>query len=141
MNVAVTPPYGHAGAYDTLEQVVAHCRNAGQAIDDWFDRGGVCSVERFSAMTDYTILYPDAEANSRLSLQQLRTNRENGGVLFRNSNLNAMQQAEIVAFLEALTDPCVEDPSCMGRWITDPATTGLDGFQLNGVDWHSIAHN
>ncbi|MDB4224231.1 hypothetical protein N9850_10700, partial [Granulosicoccus sp.] len=134
LNVAVTGPYGHAGSYDTLEQVVAHYSNPEQAIDDWFAQGGVCSVDQFSTMTDCAALYPDAEANSQLSLQQLRTNQANGDVLFQDANLSAEQQAEIVAFLEALTDPCVEDPSCMGSWIPDPTTTGLDGMQLNGFD-------
>lgn len=134
LNIAETGPYGHAGSFDTLEQVVAHYSDPEQSIDDWFNRGGVCALEQFSSMADCATLYPEARANSELALQQLRTNRANGDVLFQDANLTAVQQAELVAFLEALTDPCVEDPSCMAPWIPDPTSTGFDGMQLNGLD-------
>ncbi|MFT5893856.1 MAG: cytochrome c peroxidase, partial [bacterium] len=45
LNVAVTGPYGHAGAFDTLEQVVAHYINPGASINNWFNSGGVCGLE------------------------------------------------------------------------------------------------
>lgn len=134
LNVAVTGPYGHAGAFDTLEQIVAHYTDPVESVNAWFDRGGVCGVEQFSTMADCATLYPDARENSLLSLRQLQTNRTNGDRLFQNANMTAMQQAEIVSFLEALTDPCVENPMCMRPWVADPTDTGPDGMQLNGVD-------
>lgn len=63
-----------------------------------------------------------------------RSDRTNGDRLFQNANITAVQQAEIVSFLEALTDPCVEDPMCMRPWVANPEDAGLDGMQLNGVD-------
>ena len=134
LNVAVTGPYGHAGALDTLEQVVDHYIDPAAAVNDWFDRGGVCGVAQFSAIADCATLYPNTRANSELSLEQLELSRENGDSLFLNADLTTIQRDEIVSFLEALTDPCVEDPMCMRPWVADPASNGADGLQTNGVD-------
>lgn len=134
LNVSATGPYGHAGAYDTLEQVVAHYSNPDQAVNDWFNRGGVCGVEQFSTMADCATLYPEARANSVLALQELENDRNTGDDQFVNANLTAVEQEELVLFLEALTDPCVEDPMCMRPWVADPLSTGPDGMQLNGLD-------
>ena len=37
------------------------------------------------------------------------------------------QVDELVAFLEALTDPCVTDRACLGPWIADPELDDVDG--------------
>jgi cytochrome c peroxidase len=42
--------------------------------------------------------------------------------------------ADLVAFLESLTDPCVEDRVCLGQWIPDSNDSGPDNLQLNAVD-------
>jgi len=134
LNIAVTGPYGHAGAYDSLEQVVSHYSDPVATINDWFDRGGVCGVDQFSAMPDCANLYPNTRANADLALQQVQFNRDSGSRLFLNANLTNQQQSDLVSFLEALTDPCVEDPACMSPWIATPGSNGPDGMQINGVD-------
>jgi len=134
LNVSETGPYGHAGAYDTLAQVVEHYSDPEAAINSWFDRGGICGVEQFSTMADCADLYLEAREFSNAALEQLEVNRANGDELFLNANLSDAQQAQLVAFLESLTDPCVEDPICMRPWVSDPSSTGPDGLQLNGID-------
>jgi len=122
LNVAVTGPYGHAGAYDTLEQVVSHYSDPVAAINDWFDRGGVCGVEQFRSMPNCASLYPNARANADLALQQVQFNRDSGSRLFLNANLSNQQQSDLVSFLQALTDPCVQDPACMSPWTKKSRT-------------------
>jgi cytochrome c peroxidase len=39
----------------------------------------------------------------------------------------------VVAFLKTLTDPCLKDPACYGRWIPEPEQAP-DGLQLNAID-------
>jgi len=134
LNVSVTGPYGHAGAYDTLEQMVSHYSNPTAEIDAWFNRGGVCNVEQFRSMQDCATLYPNARENSRLALQRVQADRDAGSRLFLNANLSASQQSDLVEFLQSLTDPCVEDPNCMRPWVATPGSNGFDGMQLNGVD-------
>ena len=41
--------------------------------------------------------------------------------------------ADIAAFLRTLTDPCVKDRACFGKWIPGPGDAP-DGNQLNAVD-------
>ena len=44
LNVAVTAPYGHAGAYATLDEVLNHYDNPGNTVENFFDDGGVCQL-------------------------------------------------------------------------------------------------
>jgi cytochrome c peroxidase len=39
----------------------------------------------------------------------------------------------MVAFLTSLTDPCLKDRACFGRWIPAPSEAP-DGHQLDAVD-------
>lgn len=134
LNVAVTAPYGHAGAYNTLRQVVDHYDNPGGELDDYFDEGGWCQLPQFATIDACETLYPRAEANSQLVLQRLNRNRDRGISLLQNPQLNNQETSDIVSFLEALTDPCVVDRDCLAPWIADPASPGPDGQQLNARD-------
>lgn len=134
LNVAVTAPYGHAGAYNTLRQVVDHYDNPGNEVDDYFDDGGWCQLPQFATISDCQDLYPRARANSELVLQRLNRNRDQGISLLQNPQLNNQETNDIVSFLESLTDPCVVDRDCVAPWIADPSAPGPDGQQLNARD-------
>jgi len=135
LNVATTAPYGHVGAYETLQQVVRHYTNPNGRVDDFFDDGGWCQLDQFEDVANCATLYPDAEANTDLALAKLTTERANGTARFAtNVRLNNTEVNQLVAFLEALTDPCVEDRECLDPWIPDTVDTGPDGNQLNAVD-------
>ena len=41
--------------------------------------------------------------------------------------------ADIAAFLRTLSDPCLKDRACLGRWIPAPAEAP-DAHQLDAVD-------
>lgn len=49
-------------------------------------------------------------------------------------HLTDQQVTELVAFLQALTDPCVQDRQCMSRWIPDASDENPDGLRLNAYD-------
>lgn len=133
LNVALTAPYGHAGAYSTLEQVVRHYSNPEAAIDDYF---GVQSGVPYSAATipfcelpqiqrviaegsqDCNELYPDAYANSMAAINRL-DNGPAAAPLRNTPNLNDTEVAELVRFMEALTDSCAQDRACINDWIVD----------------------
>ena len=131
LNIAVTAPYGHAGTYETLDQVVRHYDNPNNRVEDFFDDGGACGLAQFADLPNCADLYPQAEANSNAALAKLDDERDQGDAVFVNINLNNDERAELVAFLEALTDPCVLDRACMSPWIADTDTDGPDGQQLN----------
>ena len=133
LNVAVTAPYGHAGAYETLDEVLNHYDNPGNTVENFFDDGGVCQLAQFEGVAECETLYPDAEANTQLALDKLAQERQAGTSLFENPNLNGNEEDAIVAFLESLTDPCVLDRTCLAPWIANPSEDP-DGQQLNAMD-------
>ncbi len=51
-------------------------------------------------------------------------------------NLNRVPRSavdDIAAFLRTLTDPCVKDRACVGKWIPAPGESP-DGHQLDAVN-------
>ncbi|MEM7379163.1 MAG: cytochrome C peroxidase, partial [Pseudomonadota bacterium] len=79
-------------------------------------------------------LYPNARGNTARAADKLRQERNAGRSLVPQINLNGGDVADLVAFLRALTDPCVRDRACLSPWIANPASSGPDGQQLNAVD-------
>lgn len=134
LNVALTAPYGHAGAYQTLEEVVRHYVNPVQSVNDFFARGGACQLPQYQSIEGCEALYPDAPMNTQLALQKLGQERQARITPFVSPVLDDTQVAQLVAFLEALTDDCAGDRECMSAWVPSAEGTGPDGNQLNAVD-------
>ena len=138
LNVAVTAPYGHSGAYETLAQVVNHYRNPRGSVDRLFGvvngqpfangDAPLCHSAQVEAISQKNGLscdevYPNAFANSSAAVRRLGQAR-NGQVaatapLPANAPLDNARAEAIVAFLHALTDPCVTDSDCMQPWVID----------------------
>ncbi len=74
-----------------------------------------------------------APDNTRSALSQLESLRDAGESKLPALDLTEGDVADLVAFLEALTDPCVEDRHCIGQWVPDSSVTGPDNLQLNAV--------
>lgn len=130
LNVQVTGPYGHAGAYATLREAVVHHLDPEAAIAafDW----DLANVPQIAGQG--RILYPNAQANTQAALDQLRADRSAG--LNRIAPVTLSEQAidDVVAFLNALTDPCVEDRACLSQWIPAEDDVDPDGLRLFAVD-------
>ena len=145
LNVEVTAPYGHTGSYQSLHEVVRHYNGPNAAITKLFgaekmdmaDRNNVaegvidgtapfCQLPQIKQLIVKTAqscqqLYPDAYTNSREVTRHL-TNVNNdeanaSSPLFATADLNKQEINHLVAFLEALTDPCVKDRDCLLPWI------------------------
>ena len=138
LNIAVTAPYGHSGAYQTLEQVVRHYDNPRASVDRLFGvqngqafaNGGapLCDSPQMAGLIAKNNLecgevFPAAFANSTAALDRLQAARANPDLarapLRRNARLNNNEVRQLVAFLGALTDPCVLDRDCLNPWIVD----------------------
>jgi cytochrome c peroxidase len=121
LNVEVTGPFGHTGAYATLEGVIRHHLDPEAALlsyelgqvpipaadEDHIQRATWEAIEHLYA-------HPDGYDFVALSDEQV---------------------ADLVAFVEALTDPCVESAACLAPF--DPINAGLpdpDGLRLSPVD-------
>jgi len=136
LNVAVTAPYGHSGAYQSLEEVVAHYNNPRSSIERLYSaRNGqpfseadapYCRLPQIQTlMTKNNIncdeVFADSFENSlevANYLQDARANRVTTTAAFRaRTNLSPIQIQQVVDFLNALTDPCVEDRECLTPWL------------------------
>lgn len=123
LNVAITGPWGHTGAYTTLEAVVRHYIDPQQALNHY----------------DYSQLDPlipvlDTHTNTQKALDRLMQQRAAGTTPFLNVAMSDDDVQDIVAFLHSLTDPCTLERACLSPWIPDNTDPGPDGLQLNAHD-------
>ncbi len=121
LNVTKTSPWGHAGAYSSLKQVILHHANPQQAITQF----------------DYSELDQDIQAsmlltNTRPALKQLQTLRSEGQSKLPRISLSDKEVLLLIAFVESLTDPCVEDRECLSPWIA--TGNGPDGLTLHAIN-------
>lgn len=105
LNVAVTGPWGHNGAYTSLEAVVRHMLNPFQAALN-YDSG---------QLTQPNIPTTQLAVNLR---EMLGSNTDLAGQTYQEEDVQ-----HLVAFLHTLTDPCVTRPDCLQPWI--PSGSGL----------------
>lgn len=122
-NLKVTAPYGHAGAYTTLEGMVRHHLDPVQAFAD-FD------VDQL----DPNIQVENMATNTYNALAQLAANRAAGLESLQNVSLTETQIEDLLAFLDALNDPCVSDRECLSPWILSDAINDPDGLRLIAFD-------
>lgn len=134
LNIAATAPYTHTGAYETLQQILQHYDNPRDEVDDFFDDGGWCELEQFEDVIDCENLYPGARQNTIQALNKIDDERDaNDPQALPNINLNNNDRDQIVAFLQTLTDPCVESRLCLSPWIPT-ANEAADDHQINAVN-------
>ena len=119
LNVGVTAPYGHSGAYATLNLVVRHHLDVFQAVQN-YDYAAISTA--LSAQSP--VVYFNAKRNTEAALRRLRELRNGGSHLLPDVDLDDRQVADLVTFLESLTDPCVESPQCLAPWLPRPGEPG-----------------
>lgn len=118
LNVAVTGPYGHDGAYRTLEAMVRHTLNPRVAVAN-YDWGQL----------DPTIPIRDTKVNTRKALIHLQLQRLLDLPVVEDVALTDGEVADLLAFLATLTDPCVQDAACLAPWMQ--ATDSPDPHALD----------
>jgi len=119
LNVEVTGPWSHAGAYTSLKAVIKHHLNAPDAIANYDEQQltqvDIRNMEQMTANTEEAL---DAD---NFALETI--------------DLSNKEIRHLIAFLKTLTDPCTQDRECLGQWIPD-AEERIDpnGDQLNAID-------
>lgn len=127
LNVTETGPWGHAGAYTTLEAVIRHHLDPQTAVDNYdFNQLEPSIVS--SGQTD------EMRLNTQKALDKLATNRLIGILSIPILELTDEQVGYLVEFLKTLTDPCVQDRACLAPWIPDDTVADPDGLRLIAVD-------
>ncbi len=124
INVEVTGPYTHAGAYTSLEDVVRHHLNPQEAI---------ASYDFTGASLDPGMQVENAQANTEAALTVVSAQQAAGTTHLTNVELTNTQISDLVEFLKALTDPCVKDRECLKQWIPDESDSDPDGLRLHAT--------
>ena len=122
LNVSATPPYLHSGAYDELADVVRHHLDPRAALDA-YDPSRV----PLAASEDF-------DRNRQEMLDFLEVSGRPIRTFDAPIELDEREVADLVAFLEALTDPCVVSRDCLAPWIADPLLDDVDGQLLLATD-------
>lgn len=107
LNVAATAPYGHTGAFNDLQGIIRHHLDPQKSIASYD-----FTLQQLPQFRDLAVTYPRAQDNTRATLQQ----HQASGAL-PMPVLKDDQIADIVAFLQTLTDPCVSNRECLGPWL------------------------
>jgi len=122
LNVSVTGPYLHSGAYDNLADVVEHHLDPQAAI------------ERFDPSSVPLAASDDFDENTQEMLDFLEVSGR-PIEFFRAPFAHTDQDVEdLVAFLGSLTDPCVLDRECLAPWIAESPADDINGDLLVAVD-------
>jgi len=119
LNVEVTGPYGHSGAYTTLAGIVRHHLDAAAALAAY-------DVSQLEPAVQTARLAESAER----ALAKLAEDRRRGRTPLADVTLADGQVRDLIAFLHALTDPCVKDPACLQPWLLGPEDADPDGLRL-----------
>ncbi|NBR54198.1 MAG: methylamine utilization protein MauG, partial [Rhodobacteraceae bacterium] len=111
-NVALTAPYGHNGAYRTLEGIVRHHLDPRGAFDAWQKDEAILPSAPWIEYKDF-VSFEDSQERARLASRLDIT----------PISLDDTEVAELVAFLETLTG----DDSVKGRLgRPDAVPSGLE---------------
>lgn len=93
-NVALTAPYGHSGAYNTLDGIVRHHIDPEHALRNYNRANFVVPYRKDLAEIDFSVMDQDSVLDEIAKANELKKNRR----------IKERDIRDIVAFLNALTD-------------------------------------
>jgi len=123
INVEVTGPWGHAGSMMSLEDTVRYHLNPAVAFSSY-------DVNKL----DNNVQTADMMVNTQNALDHLKTLQDNAQTKLKNVDLSDAEVNQLLAFIKALTDPCVKDRACLAPWIPAEGFDDPDGLRLNAIN-------
>ena len=114
LNVEVTGPWGHAGAYTTLEGITRHMLFPLESIRHYNKKQLKQKHIKLDDMQVNTL----AAAKSGLELHTIK-------------NASEKDIKNLLEFLKTLTDPCVKSKKCLSPWIPSKNDNDPDGLMLH----------
>lgn len=114
LNVEVTGPWGHDGAYTSLEGITKHMLSP------------IASAKNYdvSQLKQKNIAIKDIKKNTREVLKAKIH-------LSAKPALKESDVTHLVSFLKTLTDPCVKSRACLSKWIPNANDNDPDGQMLH----------
>ncbi|MCL9782405.1 cytochrome C peroxidase [Vibrio sp. S4M6] len=138
LNIEVTGPFGHAGNYDTLLQVIEHYDDYHKILDQYIDYQAWCEQPQFQSIANCQSLFPDVRYNTDLAAQIIDEEIADGAPVLQKLNLSEQSKLDLVNFMTALTDPCVKDASCLQDWLPQPEDGDPDRLQLHAMNYQGV---
>ncbi len=137
LNVELTAPYGHAGAYRNLDTVFAHYVVPDDIIAGYLANRDWCRLPQFTGTGNCASSFADVSRNTQAAMAKMRAVRtatpSDAMPVVDPARVPPDTAPHMIAFLSTLTDPCLKDRACYGRWIPN-ASEAPDSLQLNAVD-------
>lgn len=122
LNVTHTAPYGHSGTFNSLEEVIQYHANPDEEVNLFnFE------LSQLAQFSESDIAYPFAKEHTLQTLSA--TSFDKARKLLPQRTLSTNEIADLVEFLTALSDVCVEDAKCRNQW-TASADEDPDGNLL-----------
>lgn len=107
LNVEVTGPYLHDGAFLSLKDAISHHLDPLLSISNYNpQQTAPANTTHWENNTQEILSYL---ANTSNSIETIKSPIE----------LSAEQTDDLLEFLKTLTDPCVKDQNCLQDWIAD----------------------
>lgn len=123
LNVEVTGPWSHAGAYLSLADVIRH----------HFDP--VAAVREFDINSlDPAVQTTDTRANAEIAIKHFNAVYEKKPWPLADARIDDDAIDKLVAFLKTLTDGCVKDRQCLAKWLPGEREPDPDGNRLSALD-------
>ena len=115
LNVGETEPYGHNGAFNTLEGIIRHHLDPRASIASYD-----FSLQQLPQFKELGVDYPEARQNTLEALEALTESSTLPEFRLTEADKNSLT-AYLTAFLHTLTDPCIKDSDCLKDWLPRPA--------------------
>ncbi len=116
LNVEVTGPWGHDGAYISLEGITRHMLSPIESAKKY----------KTKQLKQKSIDLRFVKENTLEAINE-------GLDLKAKPNLLEQDVTNLVSFLKALTDPCVKERTCMSKWIPKADDNDPDGQMLHAI--------
>lgn len=122
LNVSHTGPYGHAGSFETLEEVVNHHLRPVESIKNY--------DYELSSLNQQGINNSRAREFSFKALEKMQKDRSKFQISY--AAITDSEVNDIVDFLNALTDPCLENIECLKPWVPE-VESGMESLNLLSI--------
>ncbi|WP_211830635.1 FG-GAP-like repeat-containing protein [Kistimonas asteriae] len=114
LNITETAPYGHTGAFMTLEGIIEHHMMPQRSL-----AGFDYTLQQLPQFRKLPVVYETAKENTDHVFSVYQQMNHENGIAQRWTNDAVRKEATgyLVAFLESLTDPCITNADCMKPWM------------------------
>jgi cytochrome c peroxidase len=117
LNVEMTGPWGHDGAYTSLEAVTRHMLAPARSAKSY----------DASQLTQKNIALKDLKPNTQEAIDA-------GIHILPKPVIHESDVTDLVSYMKSLTDPCVKDRACLSKWIPKTDDNDPDGRTLHALN-------